>query len=86
MIFVALFNSFTFYTFVIVLALYIFEALNGKPVGDGKPVKHPVSSFYFYITYIPGQAILFPYHGSSAGDNVGLDWKLSIPSPMLYIG
>jgi len=23
-------------------ALYIFEALNGKPVGDGKPVKHPV--------------------------------------------
>lgn len=26
-----------------ILALYIFEALNGKPVGDGKPVKHPVS-------------------------------------------
>ena len=47
------------YTVVIVskllfflIALYIFEALNGKPVGDGKPVKHTVRFQCVFITLL----------------------------------
>ena len=65
--------------FFIFLALYIFEALNGKPVGDGKPVKHSVSRSLLKvdIVFVIVRVHFFNMNSFFFLPGLNIHWRLS---------